>query len=417
MNRIEIAGNIPLNGEITVQGSKNAALPLMAASVLHEGKTVLHNCPRILDIEYMAGILRELGCTVIWKDDNTLLIDAKKLSGGCVSGRFATKLRASVILMGSLLGRCREAKLPYPGGCTIGTRPIDLHLRAMEQMGAAVQLSEDMIRLCTSGLHESEIELPFPSVGATENIILAAVLTRGITRIRGCATEPEVEELCRFLVEKGAVIDGIGSRELRITGVDKLTDSEYTLITDRIVAGTYLCAAAGTRGKITLRSAPVQHLKPLIGLLEETGAKVSEEPGRIVIDGSAAFGCIDRIVTAPYPGFPTDMQSQMMALLCRAKGISRITENLFEARFLAARELNRFGAKVSVRGRTAFIEGVETLKGAEVTAYELRGGAALVIAGLMADGKSVVRGCRFIDRGYEDICRDLQGLGADIRKI
>lgn len=417
MNRIEIAGNIPLNGEIAVQGSKNAALPLMAAAVLHEGKTVLHNCPRILDVEYMAGILRELGCRVVWESGSTLEIDAGNLKDSCVPGRLAGRFRASVILMGSLLGRCKEAILPYPGGCTIGMRPIDLHLKAIEQMGAVTELLDDAVRLFTSGLHGSEIELAFPSVGATENIILAAVLAEGTTRIRGYAAEPEVEELCRFLKAKGAVIAGLGSRELVITGVEQLKDSEHTLIADRIVAGTYLCAAAGTRGKITLFNAPAGHLKMLIALLKKTGARIWEEETQITIDGSAACGSIDHVETAPYPGFPTDMQSQMMALLCRAEGVSRITENLFEERFLAAGELNRLGAKVKVQGKTASIEGVKSLRGVPVTAQELRGGAALVVAGLMADGKTTVRECQYIERGYEDICRDLSSLGADIRKV
>lgn len=416
MNKIEITGNIPLNGEVCIQGSKNAALPLMAGAILHEGTTVLHNCPRIRDIEYMAEILRELGCLVTWEARHTLKIDAAGLNNCCVSARYATRLRASVILMGSLLGRCKKARLPYPGGCVIGTRPIDLHIAAMQELGAAAESFADAVQFQADDLHGCEIALPLPSVGATENVILAAALAKGTTRLCGCAAEPEVEELCRFLNGKGARISGVGSTQLCITGVDKLKDSEYTLITDRIVAGTYLCAAAGTRGSVTLLHAPVGHLKPLTGLLEETGAKIFCEAGKVTIDGSSAYGALPGIRTAPYPGFPTDLQSQMMAVLCCAQGRSTITENLFEARFLAAGELNHMGAHIRVSGRTAYIEGVRVLDGGTVKAQELRGGAALVIAGLMARGRTQVCGCSYIERGYEDICRDLRALGADIRR-
>lgn len=417
MNRIQITGKIPLCGEIAVQGSKNAALPLMAASVLHEGRTVLHNCPRILDVESMAEILRELGCMVVWEERHTLLIDAKSLTGTRVSERLAASLRASVILLGSLLGRCGEAQLPCPGGCSIGSRPIDLHLKAMNQMGAMWENGSGGIRFFTEGLRGSEITLTFPSVGATENVILAAVRAQGTTRIRGAAREPEIQELCRFLKEKGARITEEGGEELLITGVEELKDTEHTLIPDRIVAGTYLCAAAGSRGRITLNEVIPKNLGSLLEVLEQAGAKIQRKAGGVTLDGKTAVLPVSRVETAPYPGFPTDMQSQLMAFLCGGQGVSRITENLFEARFLIAEELKKMGAEVVIQERTAWILGGNQLKGTCVTARDLRGGAALVIAGLMAEGETVINGCQYIDRGYEDICRDLAMLGADIRRI
>lgn len=416
MDRIQTSGNRPLEGETAIQGSKNAALPLMSAAVLHEGITVLRHCPEITDVAYMTEILRELGCCV-FREGGALVIDARQLGGCEVSARYATQLRASVTLMGSLLGRRGRVCIPYPGGCTIGARPIDLHLWVFRQMGAEITETADGICMTAQRLHGCELCFPFPSVGATENAVLGAVLAEGTTVLKGCASEPEITELCRFLQRQGADIRGIGSGELTVKGVDSLCGAEYRLASDRIVAGTYLLAAAGTRGRITLRGAPAEELETLLRVLEHTGAKFECGTDTVVMDAREAYRPVPFLETKPYPGFPTDLQSQMMAFLCRARGVSEIEETLFESRFLIAKELASMGADISVCGRRARIRGKEALYGACVRAQELRGGAALVAAGLAAEGKSVISGIGFIRRGYQDIVRDFRNLGADIHEI
>ena len=416
MNRIQIEGNIPLCGEIDVQGSKNGALPVIAAAVLHRGLTVIRNCPRILDVEYMSDILRQTGIRV-WREESALFIDAENVNGDTVLSQTAAKLRASALLMGSLLGRCGRVYMPYPGGCTIGMRPIDLHLKALTQMGAEVTVMEDGLLLRAKKLKGSVIEFPFPSVGATENAILAAVLAEGVTVIRGCAAEPEIEELCRFLTGKGARIFGAGGTQITVLGVKDLKDSVYRLMPDRIVAGTYLLAAAGTRGRILLKEAPGEHMVFLLKTLSLAGARITVEEGRILMDAQRACLPVKRLVTAPYPGFPTDLQSQMMVFLSRAEGVSRIEEKMFEKRFQIVGELRGMGADIRTQKDCAVIRGVEKLHGSVVRAKELRGGAALVSAALMAEGRTVLSGMEYIRRGYEDIVRDYTQLGADIREI
>lgn len=412
MSRIVIAGGIPLKGEVTIQGSKNAALPLMAASVLHQGKTILHNCPDILDVEYMSEILRELGCTVLRRADS-LTIDASDLCRHRISENYATRLRASVILLGSLLGRKGQVEIPYPGGCSIGMRPIDLHIRALEKLGAITKTGENRIFLSSQRLSGAEIQFPFPSVGATENAILAAVLAEGETKLCGCAMEPEIGELCEFLRQKGAKIEEDGGK-VTIHGRAKLQDSEYTLMPDRIVAGTYLCGAAGTRGKVLLRNVVPEHLAAPVQVLKKTGALAEMGTDWIEIDGTGADHPVEHMETAPYPGFPTDLQSQMMAVLTEAEGVSVIRETVFDSRFQTAEELNKMGAEIRTEHGTARITGPGKLQGTEVISRDLRGGAALVIAGLMASGTTIVDGCDLIDRGYVNICRDLKMLGARI---
>lgn len=418
MTRIQIAGNVPLSGEISVQGSKNAVLPILAASVLHRGKTILHHCPRIRDVEYMTEIMRELGCQVYWQE-HTLQIDASQLVSSSIREELASKLRASVILMGSLLGRCGCARIPYPGGCSIGQRPIDLHLYAMRCLGYKIFETDHMVRICKdagSRCCGADIAFSFPSVGATENAILAAVLKNGVTRISGCAQEPEIAELCSFLNQKGACICGMGTKQLIIYGVSALKDSEYCLMSDRIVAGSYLCAAAGTGGKIKLRGVIPEQLLALTEVLQQMGAQVEWGRHWIALDASRKKLQATTAATAPYPGFPTDLQSQIMTVMTKAAGVSLVQENLFESRFQTVAELQKMGAKIKIQDRMAYITGVPLLVGTKVTAHDLRGGAALVIAGLMADGNTVVKESQYIDRGYEDICGDLQRLGALISR-
>ena len=417
VNKIQISGNIPLQGSVTIQGCKNAALPLMAAAVLHEGVTVLHHCPRILDVEYMCRLLESMGCEVFWKNDS-LTIDAAKIKDSRICEEEASCFRASVLLLGSLLGRFGSAALPYPGGCSIGKRPIDFHLQAFERLGASVMPEESEICLQAKELCGEEIVFTFPSVGATENAILASVLARGTTVIRGCALEPEITELCRFLNEKGADIRGIGGKTLTIRGVSRLFDSQYTLMPDRIVAGTYLLAVAGTCGKATLKRASLTHLQSLEEILVRNGAVLTESADGVRIDAGRMKRAREYVCTAPYPGFPTDLQSQLTAFFCGTESEAVVEERVFEARFQTVRELQKMGAEIHMDGCAVYINGKRNrLHGASVCARDLRGGAALVTAGIMACGTTVVSGCEFIKRGYEDISRDFALLGAKIQEV
>lgn len=413
MEYIEILGGRPLEGEVKIQGSKNAALPVLAAAVLHKGTTVLNNCPKITDVMYMIQILEEMGCHTSWSG-HSLHIDTKGLCAPFVSCDLGEKMRSSVILMGALLGRMKEAWIPYPGGCTIGPRPIDMHINAFTRMGAYIKEENCILHAQTSGLCGACIVFNSPSVGATENVILGAVLASAETRIIGAAKEPEIEELCRFLNEKGARITGAGSSYIVIKGVSELHDSEYTLMPDRIVAGTYLMGALATRGICCLKDVPIEQLEEVFRVVKQMGAMVYLEKCDIIIDGRQAIHPVAYLETEPHPGFPTDLQSQLMAVLCLAKGESRIRETIFEDRFKIYSDLNRMGARVTVDKREAGITGVAALRGAQVAAPELRGGAALVIAGLAAEGRSAVQKYEYIKRGYEDICADFRQLGADI---
>ena len=411
MECMEICGGRPLNGEVMIQGSKNAALPILAGMIRHKGTTVLHNCPKISDVTHMIKILGELGCTVSW-DGNSLCVDAKDVKRARVPAELGGKMRCSIIFLGALLGRMGNARIPYPGGCTIGARPIDMHMSALHQMKAEIQEEQEYLTGSCAGLFGSRIVLRYPSVGATENIILAAVLAEGVTEIRGAAAEPEIMELCRFLNDKGARIHGAGTEHIQIEGVKELSDSEYDLMPDRIVAGTYLMAAIATRGRCLLRKAPQEQLENVIAVAEKMGAVVSKKTEGLLVDGRKAEKCLPLLCTAPHPGFPTDLQSQVMTALCVAKGESRIRESVFEARFRTARELARMGADIQIVGQEAKIRG-SMLHGAKVRAPELRGGAALVVAGAAAEGRTWISDCHYIGRGYENICRDMRNLGAD----
>lgn len=413
MEWFELSGGVPLQGSITLQGSKNAALPLLAGAILHRGKTILYNVPDIRDIGVMIQILRKMGCQVE-KEGGKLEIDASSLEVPQVDSVLGGQMRSSIILLGSLLGRCRQAALPFPGGCVIGARPIDLHITALKKMGTVLEEYDGMLHARTEMLQGKRIHLNFPSVGATENIILAAVLAEGTTIVENCAREPEIAELCIFLRQKGADISGEGTSCICIQGVKELKDSRYTLMSDRIVAGTYMMAAAATRGQICLKGAEIRDLKTVMDILKETGAEFRYKDDGLWIDGRNAKYPVARVCTAPYPGFPTDLQSQLLAVLCLAEGRSVVRECMFEERFRIAAQLNRMGACVAADGREAVIDGRSRLYGTNVKAEELRGGAALVIAGLAARGKTRVFGRPFIERGYEDIAGDLRKLGAQI---
>ena len=415
MEYFEITGGTPLHGSITLQGSKNAALPLMAASILHPGRTTLHHVPAIRDVDVMIEILENIGCTV-QKDKGTLIIDAAKAEHFEVAASLGERMRSTIILLGSMLGRAGRAKMPFPGGCIIGMRPIDIHITSLGKMGAVFEETDGMLCAVTDGLCGTRIHLRFPSVGATENVILAAVYARGRTRIENCAKEPEIAELCRFLREKGAKIEGEGTSCILVEGVSHLRDSTYTLMPYRIVAGTYLFAAAATRGEICLEGMRPSDMESVLDVLGRMGAVYENREDGFYLDGRKAINPLPVVCTETYPGFPTDLQSQLLATLCVARGRSVIRECIFEERFRIAPWLNRMGADVTTDGREAVIEGKAHLSGQMVKAQELRGGAALVIAALMAQGITRVYGSAFIERGYEDLAGDLRKLGAVISK-
>lgn len=412
MSTIQIHGLQPLKGEVVIQGSKNAVLPIMAASILHKGMTVLINVPAIQDVFCMMGILEYMGCRC-QMEHGTLTIDASALDGAGIPEKYVKAMRSSIMLLGPVLGRCQEAAIHYPGGCSIGRRPIDLHLYALQKLGAVIEEEEEMVTAKTAGLRGAEIHLAYPSVGATENAILAAVLAEGDTRIYGGAVEPEIQELCRFLNGMGAETSLESGNIWHIQGVRRLHDCVHHVQGDRIVTGTYLAAAALARGEVFLRGGISAHLEAVLPRLQEMGSLVRTEEQGIWLKNEKRPDPI-LLETGPYPQFPTDLQSPFMAVLALAKGRSQIREKVFEARYETAKELQKMGADIDINGQIAYIEGKYPLRGAKTEAKDLRGGAALVIAGLAAEGLTEVAECHHITRGYEDICRDLQMLGADV---
>lgn len=413
MSKYVIHGGKRLEGELCIDGSKNAVLPIIAATLLSGNITYLQHCPRILDVEIMIEILKQLGCKVEWEQEN-LMIHTSTLQNCDISEELVKKMRSSIILLGALIGRCGEARISQPGGCQLGARPIDLHLSALKQMGVHITEQQDTIICKSSNLHGAEISLALPSVGATENIMLAATLAQGNTTIYNAAKEPEIVDLQDFLVACGANITGAGTEMIKIQGVKKLGGVNYRVIPDRIIAGTYLVAAAITRGNITLKDIRIEHLDTIIKKLEEVGCHIKASSNEVSLMAPIHLKGIE-LITEPYPGYPTDMQSQMMALLCTCESPSRIKENLFEARFKPAYELMKMGAKIHVEDNEAYIMPTH-LMGAKVNATDLRGGAALVLAGLAAEGYSIVNQIHYIKRGYQNIVTDLSSLGAQIQE-
>lgn len=414
MSQYVIEGGKRLEGELQIEGSKNAVLPIIAATLLNEDITYIKNCPKILDVKIMIQILEQLGCHIEWQD-HTLVIDTRHLATYELNESLVKKMRSSIILLGALMGRCGEAKISRPGGCQLGARPIDLHLNALQQMNVTISEMDGAIYCKTHHLQGATINLKFPSVGATENIILAAVKSEGVTVIHNAAREPEIIDLQDFLVACGAKIKGAGTSTILIQGVNKLRGTSYQVISDRIIAGTYLVAAAMTRGNIILKDICRAHIKGITQKLEMMGCEIAQEDHRLILSSPKVLRGID-IITEPYPGFPTDMQSQMMALLCTCKEPTSIRENLFEARFKIVDELKKMGADIEVKGCTAYIGGYRPLHGTSICARDLRGGAALVLAGLVAEGCTTVRDIEHVERGYQNIVADLSTLGAKIQE-
>ena len=414
MNSIQIQGGVALQGKVRIQGSKNAALPILAATLLTKETSCIHNCPRIADVHRMVSLLRSLGCQVVWGEDG-LRVNALEVCGRDMQGEAITGMRSSLCLLGALIGRCGQVEMEYPGGCVIGKRPIDLHLGALEQMGVCFICEDGKLKGRAEALRGADIRLPFPSVGATENILLAAVAAEGDTRIMGAAMEPEVTELVRYLTGCGARIEGAGTDTLKIQGGQTLYGTDFRICSDRIVAGTYLFACIAAGGSVLLEDAPVKQLEAVLQTAQEMGAGLCVAKEGIYVQAPRRPKSLSHIKTAPYPGFPTDLQSMALAVMTVGDGQSRIEETIFENRFRAAKELKAMGADITLLDeRTVLVRGVEKLSGTAVEARELRGGAALVIAGLMAEGTTRVNGCSYIYRGYENICKDLRELGARI---
>lgn len=408
-----VEGGRRLEGEVSVSGSKNASLPIIAATILNKGITKLYNVPKIHDTQVMFEILKYLGCK-IKKNNGKIIIDATKVEKYEIPEHLMREMRSSVILAGALIGRLKKAKFSYPGGCDIGTRPIDLHLKVFENLGINIEENAGYIRCNCDKIVGTEISLDFPSVGATENAILASVLAEGTTTINNAAMEPEIVDLQNILNKMGANIVGAGSNIITVKGVKRLKDTSYKIMPDRIEAGTLLCSAVVTGGKIKLTDVIPEHLTPVLHKLEEYGCKIETTNNSITLQSSRKIKSVD-IKTMPYPGFPTDMQSVFASVLCTAKGTSIIVENIFENRYKYTNELKRMGAKITIEGRSAIIKGVRKLTGTNVKATDLRGGAALVVAALNAKGKTKIENIEYILRGYENLDKKLNKLGADIK--
>ena len=417
MSKLIVNGGKSLFGDVKIHGAKNSALPLLAATVLCQGTSVIHNCPNLSDVNASINILRHLGCRCKFVN-NTVLIDTNKLNCSKIPDRLMLKMRSSVIFLGAILGRCGNAIISSPGGCELGPRPIDLHISALKRLGAVVKEGHGHIEFnAPNGLFGDEIYLSFASVGATENIILAAATARGTTVIHNAAKEPEICDLADFLNSCGAHICGAGTDVVTIYGVDYLNGCDHTVIPDRIVATSYMAAAAVTGGKITLYNVLPQHLKSEISVFEEAGCHIVCDFNSIKLSAPQKLSRVSTVRTAVYPGFPTDAGPLVLSMLTLAKGTSIIVENIFENRFRYVDELKRLGANVRVEGRVAIVEGVNFLTGASCECTDLRGGAALVIAALAARGNTVIENIYHIKRGYENLDGCLSRLGADIKEV
>ncbi|HZG74301.1 MAG TPA: UDP-N-acetylglucosamine 1-carboxyvinyltransferase [Paenibacillus sp.] len=419
MSKILIRGGNRLQGKVKVSGAKNAVLPIIAASILaSEGECRIHEAPPLDDVITISQVLHALGVNIRYKDE-TVYITATKLEKSEAPYELVRKMRASFLVMGPLLARTGYARIALPGGCAIGTRPIDQHLKGFEAMGAEIEIGQGYIEARTNGrkLQGAKIYLDVASVGATENIMMAATLAEGVTTIENAAKEPEIVDLANFLNAMGAKVRGAGTGIVRIEGVDKLVGVRHTVIPDRVEAGTYMIAAAITKSDVYVEGAIADHLTPVISKLQEMGVSIEEDENGIrVRSGGAGLKAVD-IKTLPYPGFPTDMQAQMMALLLVSDGTSIITETVFENRFMHVDEFKSMNAQIKVDGRSAVIKGNAALKGAKVCATDLRAGAALILAALVADGETELTGLHHLDRGYVDIAGKLRRLGADVERV
>ena len=416
MSQLFIRGGGRLRGEVTVQGAKNSVLPILAATLLTGDTVELRGCPRLRDVDASVRILESLGCEAHW-EGVCLSVDTAGLKGCEISDRLMREMRSSAIFLGAILARQGQAELSYPGGCELGPRPIDLHLSGLRDLGAEIDDAGGTLHCRASRLQGREIVLSLPSVGATENLMLAACGASGVTTIANAAREPEIVDLQNFLVSCGARVSGAGTSTVAVEGGQKLHGCTYTVMPDRIVTATYLCAAAAAGGEIFLRNAREEHLSTVTAILREAGCAVSADAAGISCSAGERLQAVRPVRTAPYPGFPTDAQAILMAALLRSRGATLFEENIFENRYRHVDELTRMGAHIRVSGRAAVVTGVEALHGAPVRCTDLRGGAALCVAALAAEGETRISEICHIDRGYEDIARDLRALGGDAVRV
>ena len=415
MGKLIIDGGVKISGEIRVQGAKNAVLPILAATVMADGVSVLKNCPRLRDVDKTDLVLERLGCKVT-REGNTVTVDTRDMCDCKICEDLMREMRSSIIFLGAIISRCKRAVVSMPGGCPIGLRPIDLHLKALRELGVDIQEEHGYINCSATKLRGANLHLDFPSVGATENVMLTAVCADGTTTISNAAREPEIVDLGNFLNRMGADVHGMGGSVITIHGVEKLHGAEHTIMPDRIVAATYLAASAITGGEMCLTNVNPQDMGAMLYVLREMGVTLRCERDKIIQTAPERLKSVHTIRTMPYPGFPTDIQSPFMALAAKARGTSVFVENIFENRFQNVDELMRMGADIKTEGRTAVVRGVDKLEGANVVAKELRGGASLVVAALAATGTTTVSGIEFIDRGYENIENCLFNCGAKIRR-
>ena len=419
MEKLVINGGHRLQGRVKISGAKNAVLPIIAATLLgQDTPSLLDEVPALEDVHTITEVLNLLGVKADFDATKHQLHVDSSVIGSCEAPYdLVRKMRASFLIMGPLRARCGQAKISLPGGCAIGTRPIDLHLKGFEALGADIHIGHGYIEAAApEGLQGAKIYLDFPSVGATENILMAASMARGQTILENPAQEPEIVDLANYLNVMGAKIRGAGTNVIKIEGVEKLVGRDYTIIPDRIEAGTYMVAAAMTQGDVYIENAISEHLKPVIAKLKEAGVTIEEDVDGIRVTCDHRTKAVD-IKTMPYPGFPTDMQAQFMAMLAVSEGTGLVTETVFENRFMHVDELKRMGANIRIDGRTSVVEGVERLTGCQVKATDLRAGAAMVLAGLVAEGETQVGYIHHIDRGYDDLVGKLVGLGADIKRV
>ena len=413
MSQLLVRGGNSLRGEVTVQGAKNSVLPILAATLLTGGQVELRGCPRLRDVDASIRILKTLGCDARWEGDS-LLADTAGLNSCAVSDILMREMRSSAIFLGAILARCGEAEMSYPGGCELGPRPIDLHLAGLRDLGAEIQDSGGVLYCKAPRLRGREVILSLPSVGATENLMLAACGAEGVTAISNAAREPEIVDLQEFLNACGAAVSGAGTSTVTVEGKRPLHGCTYGIMPDRIVAATYLCAAAAAGGEIYLRNVREGHLSTVAAALREAGCAIRADRDGVSCTSRGQLGSIRPVRTAPYPGFPTDAQAVLMAALLRSRGATVFEETIFENRYRHVDELIRMGADIRVAGRVAVVTGAEKLRGAPVRCTDLRGGAALCVAALAAEGETSIDEIGHIDRGYECIERDLRTLGADI---
>lgn len=415
MEQFRINGGVKLTGEYELTGAKNAVLPILAATIVTGNESKIKSCPDLSDVQTMFTILRDLGCKITNEEDG-VIVNTEPINSFSIPEHLMREMRSSVFLMGPMIARCGQVKLSYPGGCEIGLRPIDIHLSALKKLGVTIKESHGFLECTAEQLIGSRIILDFPSVGATENVMLAATAAEGETRIINPAKEPEIIDLQNFLNACGAEVKGAGTSEIVIQGKKSYHQVEHKVIPDRIEGGTVLSAVAVTGGNIVLRNAIPEHMSMTLSKFREAGCRITEGNDTVEMISPERLKAVDKVKTQPYPGFPTDMQSQFLTAMTVAKGTSVVSETIFESRFKHVDELSKMGAKIMVDGRTAIITGVENLTGARVIAKDLRGGASLVIAGLGAEGETIVENICHIDRGYDKFEVALSKIGADIKR-